>query len=282
MSKLRRAFTLIELLVVIAIVALLISILLPALGQARQTAKSIVCASGQNQMGKAMSMYVMNNRSYYPGDHFQGFQARYSLITWIPRIRLYLTEQSEEAFWCPSTLSDYRWVKKYSAFSDAINADLEAYKYEKNEVPFSDWNQGLKFFSYGYNGWGIQDFTDPHLGLGGHVRDYRKDLPDYSGVPWTADERRDMEITEARVRMPSDMICTADSKTDGNWDCWITPQRNYDKIWPSNRHFGGAQVLFCDGHVSIFKQSELLDLNDDRVRSRWNNDGKPHPEFGGN
>lgn len=52
-----RAFTLIELLLVVAIIALLISILLPALGQARKAARTGVCQSNLKQMGVAMNTY---------------------------------------------------------------------------------------------------------------------------------------------------------------------------------------------------------------------------------
>ena len=61
----RRNFTLIELLVVIAIIAILASLLLPALKQAQTKARSVHCISNLKQMGTATSMYLSDHDGYF-------------------------------------------------------------------------------------------------------------------------------------------------------------------------------------------------------------------------
>ena len=64
--KRSRGFTLIELLVVVAIIALLVSILLPSLGRARELARQSICLSNLKSLGTAIEMYKNNNRFMYP------------------------------------------------------------------------------------------------------------------------------------------------------------------------------------------------------------------------
>jgi prepilin-type N-terminal cleavage/methylation domain-containing protein len=59
-------FTLIELLVVIAIIALLIGILLPALGKARDSGRQLLCLNNQRQLVLSMTQYAGDNRDKFP------------------------------------------------------------------------------------------------------------------------------------------------------------------------------------------------------------------------
>lgn len=60
------AFTLIEMLLVVALIVVLISLLLPSLGNARDTARVVVCATNQKQIGEAQMAYLVEHSRRFP------------------------------------------------------------------------------------------------------------------------------------------------------------------------------------------------------------------------
>lgn len=128
----RRAFTLIELLVVVAIIALLISILLPSLRAARESARTVVCESNARQIGLGFQMYIAENRDFLPGSSYDHVGKNYTkgytycwLGTWddnghntsrVPssgRIFKYVGQQ-EAVYKCPEDSADAAEIVGYS------------------------------------------------------------------------------------------------------------------------------------------------------------------------
>ena len=68
-----RGFTLIELLVVISIIALLLAILMPALGVVKERARRVACASNLKQIGLSLNIYATSHDSKLPLNHHNGW-----------------------------------------------------------------------------------------------------------------------------------------------------------------------------------------------------------------
>ncbi|MCK4623837.1 MAG: type II secretion system protein, partial [Phycisphaerae bacterium] len=62
----QKAFTLVELLVVVAIIALLVSILLPSLGLAKEAARRVTCSTNLRNLGLAANLYASENDDWLP------------------------------------------------------------------------------------------------------------------------------------------------------------------------------------------------------------------------
>jgi prepilin-type processing-associated H-X9-DG protein len=137
------------------------------------------------------------------------------------------------------------------------------------------------YFSYGYNGFGNYTRGDTNRGNGLGV----------VATPTWSNINRMHELPASRVRVPEDMIAIADATADGHMDFLITFYRDSSdpadfasnsSIWPGKIHGvhqGGANVLFCDGHVQWYPQSDLtVDTSTEAFRPEtwprlrmWNN-----------
>jgi prepilin-type N-terminal cleavage/methylation domain-containing protein len=145
--KKRTGFTLIELLVVIAIIALLLSIVMPALRNAKKQAQAIICRSNLKQWGLIFALYAQDNEDLFPqsisdplnpGD--LSAQDAYYLTATLPYF------EDKEVRLCPST-------KVLDRIENRVYGDTYTAWGPFDPGTESDWWAYLDAGSYGLNDW---------------------------------------------------------------------------------------------------------------------------------
>ncbi len=261
MHKLRRAaFTLVELLVVISIIAVLASLLLPALSSASGKVKSAKCKSNLRQILLAQTQYVADCDAY------------------------------------PAMSPEYHWWKVFAPYGVSGEPERTTWVLKMKPgglaCPTAKYNlilvgAGALIADYGYNYAGLE-FEGVGLGLAGTARTER----DEQNIP-----RQVLTPTrESMVVAPVDMIAFADnfmrisaklkildvgtglSGYGNNTDGYSMRGTN-GFGFAERRHSGRLNTGFCDGHVESVKLDQLYFDNSDQARRRWFRDNQPHREL---
>ncbi len=261
------AFTLIELLVVIAIIAILASLLLPALSGAKARAKSIQCRSNLRQLDLQLLMYV-NDFGAYPDTG--------CVCTNIVGQGLFGLNGSELLY------SGGIWTVNPQAEQGVRRCPSRAYP-----APTALMWSPIACASYGYNAIG---YIGPGAQLSashGHGLD---------SEAWV--NGRYCPVREADVRAPSDMLALGDNlmllpksvsglPADTVMESFAGLARqeasgtsgdaavDSAKRAPA-RHRSQGNVAFCDGHVQALTFKRLFLDHDDASLCRWNRDHEPH------
>lgn len=219
-----RGFTLIELLVVIAIIAILLGLLLPALGQAREIGRSTACASNMRQMSVAANLYAHDYKDQI-----------WPQFDWVP---------------LPYTLSNTGPQIGKGLFFEYVHSLDKITECPKNRRRSVSGIEQPNIF-YGNTGLNF-DYTMfgrvQGLRIGSDVRaaylTNPQTYPVGSKPPLYVDQSMLTMMTGIPIFIEENLWFYNNGVTDGLWG-------NMDQV--SQRHFKGGTIAFIEGHAELLK-----------------------------
>jgi prepilin-type N-terminal cleavage/methylation domain-containing protein/prepilin-type processing-associated H-X9-DG protein len=225
------AFTLVELLVVIGIIALLISILLPALNKARRAANSASCLSNVRQWTLAWQLYCIDNK----GRSF-GYNAGNSGLLWLAALNKYITQGNNAARTC----ADAPTMSVRPAILGCNPGDLN-----------NSWVWAPYWGSYAFNGYRYRDYQQTAATF-----DYPNEL-----IPNSSHKKSGVGVVFADS-VWVDFWARNQLNPSGNAVDYISPDPStqWGQLRLSMRHNRGANVSFGDGSARTVGVVELWTL----------------------